>query len=176
MAKIQDKIGAIRTVLAVVLVGFMPRLTPAQEHTTTVQQEIARHEQSLAEARAANHMREAAVELNFLGSLYRQAGRPEKSLEDYNQALTIEHDAGNRGAEDLTKTNMARVYVDLGQEQRAFDLLIPTLADWPRWAIAAAKPWRWITWAWPTPTWRRKTRLWRTSTKRSRSFARQAGA
>lgn len=130
MAKIQDKIGAIRTVLAVVLVGFMPRLTPAQEHTTTVQQEIARHEQSLAEARAANHMREAAVELNFLGSLYRQAGRPEKSLEDYNQALTIEHDAGNRGAEDLTKTNMARVYVDLGQEQRAFDLLIPTLADW----------------------------------------------
>jgi CHAT domain-containing protein len=53
MAKIQDKIGAIRTVLAVVLVGFVLPLAPAQEHTTTVQQEIARHEQSLADARAA---------------------------------------------------------------------------------------------------------------------------
>ena len=130
MVEIQDKIGAIRIALAVVLVGCAHPLAFAQEHTTTVQREIAHHEQSLADARAANHVKEVAVELNFLGSLYRQAGRPEKSLEDYNQALAIEHAAGNRGAEDLTKTNIARVYVDLGQEQRAFDLLIPTLADW----------------------------------------------
>jgi CHAT domain-containing protein/Tfp pilus assembly protein PilF len=130
MAKIQDKRGAIRIALAVVLFGCAQMPAAGQEHLSTVQQEIARHEANLADARAASRMKDVAIELNFLGSLYRQAGRPQKSLEDYNQALTIEHDAGNRGAEDLTKTNMARVYVDLGQEQTAFEILIPTLAAW----------------------------------------------
>ncbi|MGD0629684.1 MAG: tetratricopeptide repeat protein [Terracidiphilus sp.] len=130
MAKIQYKLGAIRIAFVTVLLGCAPVLAAGQEHRSTVQEEIARHEASLADARAGSRMKEVAVELNFLGSLYRQAGRPEKALEDYNQALTIEHDAGNRGAEALTKTNMARVYVDLGQEQTAFDLLIPALAAW----------------------------------------------
>src|ERR1700677_3989344 len=76
MARIQNEIGAIGIALAVVLVGSAAPRAIAREHTTTVQQEIAHHEQSLADARAANHSKEVAVELNSLGSLCRQAGRP----------------------------------------------------------------------------------------------------
>jgi len=102
----------------------------AQQKPTTFQEMIARHEQALADARAANRTHDMAVELNTLGSLYRQSGRPQKALEELEAALALEQGAGVHSAAALTQTNMARVYIDLGQEQKALDLLTQTRAVW----------------------------------------------
>ena len=92
--------------------------------------QTAQHEQTLAEARAAKHLRDVAAELNTLGGLYREAGDTQKALDDYNEALGIEHEAHNRGAEALTQDYIARVYTDMGQEQKALDLYNETLPVW----------------------------------------------
>jgi hypothetical protein len=58
--------------------------------------QIAQHEQKLAQARAANQSRDEATELNALASLYRQTGKTQMALDDCTQALQIEQSAGNR--------------------------------------------------------------------------------
>ena len=95
----------------------------ASAQSGRLQDQIAQHEQMLAEARSANRQREETAELNTLGTLYRQAGKPQKALEYLNQALPIERSAGNRDGEALTLNTMGRIYTDLGEEQKALNLL-----------------------------------------------------
>jgi len=102
----------------------------AHGQAPTLQVQITQHEQKLADARAATRKRDEAVELNTLGTLYRQTGKPQKALEYYNQALAIEHSSGNRGSEALTLNDIGRVYTDLGQEQKALDLFNQVLPVW----------------------------------------------
>ncbi len=130
MVKSQGRIVVLWLISAAFLFSLAPVFVAAQKRAATFQEDIARHEQSLAEARAANHIRDVAVELNALGSLYRLSGKPQKALEDYNQALAIEQAAGSRAGEAMTQTNMARVYIDLGQEETALDLLNQALPVW----------------------------------------------
>lgn len=130
MANVQGRIPGIRFASAAIFVCLAPVLLVGQKEAGSVQEQIARHEQSLADARAASRMKEAAVELNALGALYRQAGKPQKALDDFDQALAIEQGSGSRGGEALSQTNIARVYVDLGQEQKALDLLNQALPVW----------------------------------------------
>ena len=106
------------------------RCTPACGQGPALQEEIKQHEQKLAEARTTNRLRDEAVELNTLGSLYRQTGNTQKALEYLNQALSIEHSSGKRGSEALTLNIMGRVYTDLGQEQKALELFNQILPVW----------------------------------------------
>lgn len=121
---------SIRLASTALVAVCVPFSAAAQNPNSTFQEQIVRHEQSLADARAASHTKEASVELNVLGSLYRQSGKPQKALEEYNQALDLEQGAGNQSAAALTQTNIARVYIDLGQEQKALDLLNQSLQAW----------------------------------------------
>lgn len=86
---------------------------------TRLQDQISQHEQQLAQARQSNDQRGQAVELNVLGSLYRQAGNPEKGMEDCNEALGIERQPGSIA---VTQNVLGRIYTDLGDEQKAFEL------------------------------------------------------
>lgn len=88
----------------------------------TLPDQIADYEQKLAMSRAKSDLKNVAVNLNFLGSFYRQLGKTDKALDDYNEALTIVHNGGNRGSEALTEDYIGRVYADLGQEDKALDL------------------------------------------------------
>ncbi|MGC4886776.1 hypothetical protein ACLQ2W_06450, partial [Micromonospora sp. DT227] len=48
------------------------------------------------------------------GSARRATGQPWPALADYNQALTLYRDAGNRGTEAATLNNIGAVYDGLG--------------------------------------------------------------
>jgi len=104
-------------------IGLLTAATLARGQTGLPKDQIAQHEQKLSEARATKSKRNMATELNTLGPLYRETGQPQKALQYLNEALQIERDSGNFGAQALTMTFMGRVYTDLGQEQTALDLL-----------------------------------------------------
>ncbi len=103
---------------------------PAWGQSPNLQDQIAQHEQKLAAARAAKRTRDEVPELNTLGSLYRQAGKPEKALVYYNQALSIEKSSNDVSVEALTLNDIGRVLTDLGQEQKALDFLNQALPIW----------------------------------------------
>lgn len=92
--------------------------------------QIASLEQKLAQSRAANDYHAEASELNALATLHWQAGQLQKGLDDCNQAIAIEQNAEFRIGESFTKNIMGRIYTDLGQEQKALDLLNGVLPFW----------------------------------------------
>jgi CHAT domain-containing protein/Tfp pilus assembly protein PilF len=116
---------AVFSILLCVLTG---RLAAAQG--PTLRSQITQHEQKIAQARAINDKKDESIELNTLGSLYRQAGETQKSLDDLNQALQIEQAAGSRSSVALTQNLIGRVYTDLGQEQKALDIFNQILPVW----------------------------------------------
>ncbi len=122
------KVKQSSTALSVLLYVLTGTFAAAQ--TPTLRTQITQHEQKLTQARATSSKRDEAIELNTLGSLYRQAGETQKSLDDLNQALQIEQAAGSRGAIALTQNLIGRVYTDLGQEQKAMDLFNQILPVW----------------------------------------------
>jgi CHAT domain-containing protein/uncharacterized protein HemY len=97
---------------------------------SSLQAQITDHEQKLADARAGKRTRDEATELNALGALYRQTGKPQKALDYYNEALSIAQKGQNRAGEALTLDNIGRVYTDLGQQQKALDFLNQALPIW----------------------------------------------
>jgi CHAT domain-containing protein/tetratricopeptide (TPR) repeat protein len=98
--------------------------------STSLQGQINQHEQRLAEAQTTKSARDEAMELNTLGSLYRQTGKTQKALEDFNQALSIEQRSHNRGTEALTLNDIGRVYSDLGEQQKALEFFNQALPIW----------------------------------------------
>jgi CHAT domain-containing protein len=90
--------------------------------SASLKDQIAQHEQKLVEAKSAKNYRNVVIELSYLGAFYREFGNTDKALDDYNQALTIEHSGGSRAGEALTKNYIGRIYADLGQEDKALDL------------------------------------------------------
>ena len=92
--------------------------------------QIAQHEQNLAEAIKAKQYRNEVTELNALGSLHRQAGNMQKALDDCNQALQIEQSGNSQMGIAITQGIIGRIYSDMGQEQKALDLFTQTLALW----------------------------------------------
>lgn len=111
---------------AVVLAN--PTLVRAQG--SSLQTQINQHEQQLAEARSGKRPKDEVTELNTLGALYRQIGKPQKALDYYNEALAIEQKGQNRTGEALTLDNIGRVYTDMGQQQKALDFLNQALPIW----------------------------------------------
>jgi CHAT domain-containing protein/tetratricopeptide (TPR) repeat protein len=105
--------GRILTVAAALL------LIPAARAETWLQGQISQHEQQLAQARQSRDLRSQASELNTLGWLYHQAGDPMKGIDDCNLALGIERLPTSIA---VTHNILGRIYTDLGDEQRAFDL------------------------------------------------------
>jgi len=100
------------------------------DKATSLPEQIAQHEQKLAEARALQDLKDEATELNALGTLYRQTGQRQKALDDCNEALPIERSVGNRVGEAVTLTTLGRIYTDLGQEQKALELFNQILPVW----------------------------------------------
>src|SRR5580692_5583299 len=114
---------AMRIRIACLSIGLLTGTSAASgQQSAPLKDQIAQHEQKLAEARAKKDMKSAAIELTTLGESYREAGNTDKALDDYNQALAIEHSGGSRGYEALTKDYIGQVYTDMGQEQKALDL------------------------------------------------------
>jgi CHAT domain-containing protein len=116
-------------VVGCLITGLLAGASARAQHSP-VPQQIAEHEQKLAQARSAQNKHDEAVELNSLANLYRQAGRPQTGLDDCKQALQIEQNAGSRGSVALTQNVMGRIYTDLGDEQRAMDLFNQALPVW----------------------------------------------
>jgi len=96
----------------------------------TLRVQIAQHEQTLADARAAKSQADEARELITLASLYRQTGERQRALDDCNLGLQIDRSAGNRLGEATALNMLGRIYTDLGQEQKALDLLNQALPIW----------------------------------------------
>jgi tetratricopeptide (TPR) repeat protein len=107
--------------------------------TSPVQGHISEYGAKLADARAAGHDRDAALDLIILGYLYRQAGEMQKALTDLNQALPIEQATNNRAAQALAMSTMGRVYSDIGEEDRAIDLFQQAWAIWDQLGIKQAE-------------------------------------
>src|ERR1700677_3609820 len=79
------------------------------DKATSLPEQIAQHEQKLAEARALQDLKDETTELNALGTLYRQTGQRQKALDDCNEALPIERSVGNRVGEAVTLTTLGRI-------------------------------------------------------------------
>jgi CHAT domain-containing protein/Tfp pilus assembly protein PilF len=103
-------------------IGLLVAVTAAGGQSGSLKDQITQYEQKLADARTKKDLKNVAVELTTLGELYRESGNTDKALDDYNQALAIEHNGGSRGYEALTQDYIGQVYTDLGQEQKALDL------------------------------------------------------
>jgi CHAT domain-containing protein len=116
-------------VIACLGIGLLAA-TAVVAQVSPVPDQIARHEQELAEARAAQHTKEEGTELITLGFLYRQDGKMQKALECLNQALLIEQKANNQAAQAMTLSTMGRVYTDLGQQDNALNLFTQALLIW----------------------------------------------
>ena len=123
-------LAKVNRTFACLSIGLLTAASLAWGQSGSLKDQIAQHEQKLSEARAEKNIRNVAVELNTLGPLYRQTGQPQKALDVYNQAVQIEHAAGNHAAEALTLTGIGRVYTDLGQEQKALDMFNQVLPMW----------------------------------------------
>ena len=116
-------------VIACVGLGLVAA-SAAGAQSAPVNDQIAQHEQKLAEARSAKRLSDQGVQLITLGYLYRQAGKMQKALDCLNEALPIEQIAGNQGARAMAQNILGRVYTDLGQEDKALTLLNQALAVW----------------------------------------------
>ena len=104
--------------------------TPLFAQSGPLGPQIVALEQKVAQSRAANDYRSEATELNALATLHWQAGQLQKGLDDCNQDLAIEQNAEFRIGESFTKNIMGRIYADMGQEQKALDLLNGVLPFW----------------------------------------------
>ena len=104
--------------------------TMASAQEPTLQDTITQNEQRLAQARSQHNMHEVVMELNILGSYYRQAGQLQKALTYLNEALPIEQRAASLTGQATTLNSMGRVYTDLGEEDKALSLLNQALPMW----------------------------------------------
>jgi CHAT domain-containing protein/Tfp pilus assembly protein PilF len=102
----------------------------AHAQNAPVNDQIAQHEQKLAEARAAHRASDEGVQLITLGYLYRQAGKMQRALDCLNEAMPIEQGSGNQGGQAMAQNILGRVYTDLGQEDKALSLLNQALLVW----------------------------------------------
>jgi CHAT domain-containing protein len=102
----------------------------ANSQTAPLKDQIAQHEQQLADAAKAKQYRSEVTELNTLGSLYRQAGNMQKALDDCNQALRMEKLGNSQVGQAITQGIIGRIYSDMGDEPKALDLFTQTLAIW----------------------------------------------
>ncbi|MGC1463221.1 MAG: CHAT domain-containing tetratricopeptide repeat protein [Terracidiphilus sp.] len=102
----------------------------ANSQNAPLKDQIALHEQQLAEAAKAKQYRSEVTELNTLGSLYRQAGNMQKALDDCNQALQLENRRNSQMGQAITQGIIGRIYSDMGDEPKALDLFTQTLETW----------------------------------------------
>ena len=101
--------------------------------------QIAQHEQKLAEARAGHQTKDEATQLIALGYLYRQSGQMQKALEALNQALAAEQNGGGQATRAMTLNTMGKVYSDMGQQKKALELFGQALAIWQSLGVRAAE-------------------------------------
>jgi CHAT domain-containing protein len=122
----------MRTAGAATLLVALLIAAPAESlaQSGPLEQQIDQHEQKLAAAISSKDARSEAIELNILANLYRQIGKPNKALEDCNQALQIEQAGGVQAGVAFTQNLMGRIYTDLGDEQKALDLFNQTMPMW----------------------------------------------
>ena len=113
--------------------------TEALSQSSPLPDQIKLHEQTLAQARAAQHRSDEGIELITLGYLYRQAGQMRKALEDLNQALTLEESTGNQPAQAMTENTIGRVYSDLGQQRQALSRFNVAVSIWRNLRIRQAE-------------------------------------
>jgi len=104
--------------------------TVSRAQVPTLENSITEHEQRLAQARGGRNTREAVIELNILGALYRQAGQLQKALTYLNEALPTEQRASSLVGQATTLSTMGRIYTDLGEEDKALSLLNQALPLW----------------------------------------------
>ena len=102
---------------AVCLVQF----SAAHAQSETLQQQVAQHQQKLAEARGANNQTNEAAELGAIGLLYSGAGHNQEALNSFTQALTIERAIHERNAEPRTLIQIGLIYRHWEQQQKALD-------------------------------------------------------
>ena len=104
--------------------------TPLPGGPASLQEQMAEHEQRLAEARRTRSVKDEAAELTSLGTLHRQAGETQKALDLFNQELQLWRRVGSHNGEALTLNDIGRVYADLGQDQKALDYYNQALPLW----------------------------------------------
>lgn len=114
----RSPLGLIAITLAVVC---LVQSSPMRAQGVTLQQQVAQHQQKLAEARQAKNQANEATELSAIGVLYSKAGQNEEALDNFAQALTIEGALQHHSAEARTLLNVGLIYRRLGQEQKALD-------------------------------------------------------
>jgi CHAT domain-containing protein/tetratricopeptide (TPR) repeat protein len=66
-------------------------------------------------------LKNAAIDLNYIGFLYSTLGQKQKALGFYQKALTIIQAVGHRNGVAITLNNIGVVYNDLGQKQKALE-------------------------------------------------------
>ena len=121
-------LNPIRTGAFCLAAIFAVASAPAQPGALANQ--IAQHEQSLAQARSSKNIRQQVSESNILGALYYSSGQLQKALDYLNQALPIEQKYSSLLGQATTLNTIGRVYTDLGQEDKALDLLNQALTFW----------------------------------------------
>jgi CHAT domain-containing protein len=116
-----------------VSIALLTAMVAASAQTTvSLRDQVAQHEQKLAEARAGNKTKDLMMELLFLGTLYRMSGKMQKALDYLNEALPLAQNANNHVAHAMTLNALGRIYTDLGQEDKALALFNQSLAMWRR--------------------------------------------
>ncbi len=120
----------MRDICASGILGLALLSGVARAQPVALANQIAQHEQTLAQARSSKNIRQQVSEFNILGALYYSSGQLEKALEYLNQALPIEQKYSSLLGQATTLNTMGRVYTDLGQEDKALDLLNQALPFW----------------------------------------------
>lgn len=94
----------------------------------SLRDQVAQHEQKLADARSDHRTGDEMTELVFLGTLYRMSGKMTKALDCLNEALPIAQKADDQIAQAMILNALGRIDTDLGQEDKAlalFDRSLP---------------------------------------------------
>ncbi len=79
-------------------------------------------------AQALGRRYDEAAFLNFLGNAYSNLGQVERAIEQYEQALAISRESGDRRGEGNRLGNLGLAYRDLGQVERAIEYHEQSLA------------------------------------------------
>ncbi|NEP12623.1 MAG: tetratricopeptide repeat protein [Symploca sp. SIO2C1] len=87
----------------------------------SLQQAIAKLEESLPLWRVVGDKAEEGKTLNLIGSIYSNLGEKQQALEYYNQALPLRRTVGDKVGEAITLNNLGSYYHDLGEKQQALE-------------------------------------------------------
>ena len=101
------------------LLALIYALSTYQDRRGLWQDQLAWAKRGLEMARAAGRLKDVVLLVNNIGKVYSDLGDKAKALSNYEEALPLFRQVGDKAGEATTLNNIGKVYSDLGDKAKA---------------------------------------------------------